>query len=91
VLGARVPGWSHAYCGHGSRKACRRALLRSLRAALKVTPQELYGHGECESNPNPECFDRNRSTVASGIDIGSAPFQNRPTFQQTVSLSHGVP
>jgi hypothetical protein len=51
VLGARVPGWSHAYCGHGSRKACRRALLRSLRAALKVTPQELYGHGECESTP----------------------------------------
>jgi acyl-homoserine lactone acylase PvdQ len=91
VLGARVPGWSHAYCGHGSRKACRGALLRSLRAALKVTPQELYGHGECESTPTAECFDRNRSTVASGIDIGPAPFQNRPTFQQTVSLSHGVP
>jgi acyl-homoserine lactone acylase PvdQ len=91
VDGARVPHWSRAYCGKGSRKACRAALLRSLRAALKVTPAQLYGYGDCQGDPTPACFDRNRSTVASAIDIGSAPFQNRPTFQQTVSLSHGVP
>jgi hypothetical protein len=40
------------YCGKGSRKACRHALLASLREALKVTPQELYGRGACASDPS---------------------------------------
>jgi hypothetical protein len=91
VLGRHVPAWRRTYCGHGSLKRCRKALRGSLVRALKVSPQELYGRGPCDSDPDPQCYDRNRATVASAISIGDYPFQNRPTFQQTVSLRHGVP
>ncbi|MEK6277434.1 MAG: penicillin acylase family protein [Actinomycetota bacterium] len=82
---------SRHYCGKNSRKRCRAALQNSLREALDVTPAQLYGFGDCESDPQPSCFDRNTSTIASGLSIDPQPFQNRPTFQQTVSLSGGVP
>jgi acyl-homoserine lactone acylase PvdQ len=91
LLGLRVRGWSRAYCGRGSRERCRKALLRSLRRALKVTPAQLYGSGDCEDDPQPSCFDRNSSTIASGLDIEPQPFQNRPTFQQTVSVRRDLP
>jgi hypothetical protein len=29
--------------------------------------------------------------IASGIDIPAQPFQNRPTFQQTVSIRRNLP
>ncbi len=82
---------SRVYCGQGSAQRCRHALRRSLRAALNVTPQQLYGNGDCSGDPQPSCYDQNRSTVASAISVPPFPFQNRPTFQQTVSLTHGVP
>jgi len=92
ILGQNPRGaYSREYCGKGSRKACRRALLASLREALKVTPQELYGRGACASDPQPSCYDRNRPRVTSAISTGSFPLQNRPTFQQVVTLKHGVP
>ena len=56
-----------------------------------ATPQQLYGFGDCQSNPQPSCFDRNRSTNASGLSIDPQPFQNRPTFQQAVSIPRTVP
>lgn len=90
LLGSRVPAWRRAYCGRGSRKACRQALRRSLREALGVTREQLYGRGDCSDDPAPDCFDRNRSIVASGISIGDFPFQNRPTFQQTVSVTRNL-
>jgi acyl-homoserine lactone acylase PvdQ len=84
--------YSRVYCGRGSAQRCRHALRSSLREALKVTPQDLYGQGDCSSDPEPSCYDQNRSTIASAIGEPAAfPFQNRPTFQQTVSLTHGVP
>ena len=85
--------WSRVYCGHGSKKRCRRALQRSLAAALKVTPQQLYGGGDgaCASNPQPSCFDQNRPQVTGGIDLPPFPFQNRPTFQQVVTPTQRLP
>jgi len=79
--------WSRSYCGGGSRRKCRAALRASLADALTVTPAQLYGRGACASDPDPACFDRNRPTVTSALGGGSYPFQNRPTFQQTVSLT----
>jgi acyl-homoserine lactone acylase PvdQ len=81
--------WSRAHCGMGSKQRCRLALQRSLRAALRVTPEQLYGGGDgaCATNPQPSCFDQNRPAVTSGITLGSFPFQNRPTFQQVVTLT----
>jgi hypothetical protein len=54
-----------------------------------VKPAALYGGGDgvCAANPQPSCFDANRSQETSGIELGSFPFQNRPTFQQVVTLT----
>jgi acyl-homoserine lactone acylase PvdQ len=91
LFGRRVRGpLSRPYCGKGSRKRCRAALRASLRKALEVKPEQLYGFGDCESNPQASCFDRNNSIIASGLSIDPQPFQNRPTFQQTVSIPHAI-
>ena len=58
---------------------------------MGVTRQQLYGRGDCRDDPQASCFDATRSTIASGIDIDPFPFQNRPTFQQTVELKRSVP
>ncbi len=83
--------YSRVYCGQGSAQRCRHALRRSLRDALQVTPQQLYGFGGCVADPEPSCFDQNRFRTTSAISLAPFPFQNRPVFQQTVSVGHGVP
>ena len=83
--------YSRGYCGKGSKSLCRKALRNSLKKALGVSATDLYGFGDCESEPEPDCWDLNRSTVASGISLPPAPFQNRPTFQQTVSVKKNLP
>ncbi|HEX2016847.1 MAG TPA: penicillin acylase family protein [Solirubrobacteraceae bacterium] len=83
--------YSRVYCGNGSLASCRRALQDSLSAALAVTPQAIYGRGDCASRPNSACFDQNRSVIASGIGMPPFPFQNRPTFQQVVELTQTLP
>jgi hypothetical protein len=85
-------GWSRAYCGRGSKKRCRKLLRRALLSALGVSRKDLYGHaGDCASNAQALCWDKNRFTVAAGIDVPDFPFQNRPTFQQTVELTRSLP
>ena len=60
-----------------------------LRWRLEV--QTLYGHGDCAGDPDPQCYDQNRSVITSAISVPPAPFQNRPTFQQTVSVTRNLP
>jgi acyl-homoserine lactone acylase PvdQ len=92
LSGVGGPGsYSRIYCGGGSAPKCAKALRKSLKKALTVTPQELYGFGDCESDPDPQCYDLNRATVASGIELPPGLFQNRPTFQQTVSVRKDLP
>jgi acyl-homoserine lactone acylase PvdQ len=85
--------FSRAYCGKGSKQRCRRALQRSLGRALKTTAAQMYGGGDgaCASDPQPACFDQNRPTVTSGVTLPPFPFQNRPTFQQVVTLTQRLP
>jgi hypothetical protein len=52
--------WSRVYCGGGSVKRCRAAILASLSAALDVKPADLYAKGDCTSDADAECFDKNR-------------------------------
>jgi acyl-homoserine lactone acylase PvdQ len=94
LVGPKPRGaWSRVYCGGGSKKKCQAVLQRTLAAALKVTPQELYGggNGECAADPQPSCYDQNRPQVTSGVELGPFPFQNRPTFQQVVTLMRRLP
>jgi hypothetical protein len=91
VFGPRPRGaYSRGYCGGGSKVRCRAALRKSLLAAAKLSPQDIYGFGDCSSDPNPACWDMDRATHTSGISTPELIFQNRPTFQQTVSVSRSV-
>ena len=83
--------FSRVYCGRGSRKRCRADLTASLAAALELTKDDLYRFGDCQSDPDAECMDQNRYTVASAIDAPPLLFQNRPTFQQAVEIPRALP
>jgi hypothetical protein len=84
--------FSRVYCGGGSRAKCRKVLRASLRAALNVTKEQLYGKDpHCASRPEASCSDETVSTSASGISIPAFPLQNRPTFQQTVEPTKKLP
>jgi acyl-homoserine lactone acylase PvdQ len=92
LASSSIPGaYSRVYCGNGSLSACRNAFRTSLLAATTVTAQQLYGQGDCSNNPQPSCFDQNRFTSASAINLSPFPFQNRPTFQQVVQLTQTLP
>jgi acyl-homoserine lactone acylase PvdQ len=78
--------YSRVYCGKGSRERCRAVLASTLREALAVPREKLYGFGDCASNPQASCWDRNRAVEASAVTLPPMLFQNRPTFQQTVEI-----
>ena len=90
--GAAVPGgFNRVFCGDGDAAACRTALQDSLKEALKVTPVELYAHGACATDAQPSCYDKNRPRITAAITKpGAFPFQNRPTFQQVVTVEKAI-
>jgi hypothetical protein len=83
--------YSKLYCGSGTLSACQQALQSSLQQALSVTPAQIYGQAPCAENPQASCFDMNRFVIASGVSVPPFPFQNRPTFQQVIELTHAAP
>jgi hypothetical protein len=85
--------WSRKYCGGGNKQKCVVELERSLKEALAIKPATMYGGGDgaCASDPQPSCFDANRPQETAGIELGDFPFQNRPTFQQAVTLTQRLP
>ncbi len=98
-IGHESGPYSQDYCGnlphhHFSasqlRSRCRSALQASLATALKVTPKQLYG-AVCPNDPEPACSDRNRFTEISAVNVPPFPYQNRPTFQQVVTLKRHLP
>ena len=86
--GADVPGgFPVTFCGNGDKTACSTALQDSLKQALTVTPEQLYAFGACATDPQPSCWNANRARVTAGVTKPNVyPFQNRPTFQQAVSV-----
>ena len=95
LLGRRVRGrWSRIYCGGGSVPRCRRALERSLSAALEVDPASLYSDGVCADDGrdgDQACFDAIWHRPLGGITQSLIPWQNRPTFQQVVEIPERLP
>ncbi|HEX6713519.1 MAG TPA: penicillin acylase family protein [Thermoleophilaceae bacterium] len=83
--------WSRVYCGRGSLKQCRAAILASLSSALDVKPGDMYAKGDCSSDADAECFDKNRWVEAAAVTVDPMPFQNRPTFQQVVEIPKRLP
>ena len=88
ATGADVPGgFPVTFCGNGDKTACSTALQDSLKAALAVTPEQLYAFGACTTDPQPSCWNANRARVTAGVTQPNVyPFQNRPTFQQAVTV-----
>ena len=95
LLGRRVRGrWSRTYCGRGSVGRCRRALGRSLTAALAADPAELYADPICADegrDGEQACFDTIWHRPLGGITQSLIPWQNRPTFQQVVEIPRRLP
>jgi acyl-homoserine lactone acylase PvdQ len=97
--GAERGRYGLVYCGNlprghfraaTLRSRCRAVLQSSLADALSVTPRQLYG-GVCPTDPEPACADRNRWTYVGAIKLPPFPYQNRPTFQQVVTLTSHLP
>jgi acyl-homoserine lactone acylase PvdQ len=90
LLHRRVRGrYSRVYCGRGSLSRCRSALLASLRQALKVDPSKLYADKVCADAGragDQACFDSIYFRPLGAITQPLLPWQNRPTFQQVVSV-----
>src|SRR4051794_25289958 len=90
LLGRKVRGrYSRVYCGRGVVRRCRSALLSSLRAALKVDPKTLYADPVCADagqSGDQTCYDAIYFRPLGAITQPLLPWQNRPTFQQVVSV-----
>src|SRR3954453_12736197 len=90
LLGRKVRGrYSRVYCGHGVRSRCRTALLSSLRSALKVDPKKLYADpvvADAGQSGDQSCYDAIYFRPLGAITQPLLPWQNRPTFQQVVSV-----
>ena len=59
--------------------------------ALGVSARDLYAKGDCSSDPDAECFDKNRWVEAAAVTVPPMPFQNRPTFQQAIEIPKRLP
>src|SRR3954454_16771972 len=90
LLGRKVRGrYSRVYCGRGDVSRCRAALLSSLRAALKVDPKKLYADPVCADagqSGDQTCYDAIYFRPLGAITQPLLPWQNRPTFQQVLSV-----
>lgn len=92
--------YSREYCGSGNPAECRALLANAIAYGGRSNVLDsgfagLYNGGTaCDSDPAPDCFDRNRSRVTSAAPTfysdtvyTSFPFQNRPTFQQVITTT----
>jgi acyl-homoserine lactone acylase PvdQ len=92
VLGRKVRGrYAREYCGRGSLRRCRRALRRSLQAALAVPASELYGGDEVCPNADQWCYDAIRFSPVGGAKQPLIHWVNRPTYQQAVEIQRRLP
>ena len=88
VLGSKVRDrYSRSYCGKGSLKRCREALVRSLKAASEVPYEEVYaGADDCDGGDAQWCFDAVESQALGAITQPAFHWINRPTFQQIIEV-----
>src|SRR4051794_4667956 len=90
LLGRKVRGkYSRVYCGRGSVRRCRYALIASLRDALGTDPAKLYDDPVCTAAGragDQPCYDSLYFRPLGAITQPLIPWQNRPTFQQVVEV-----
>ncbi|MCW3003058.1 MAG: Penicillin amidase [Conexibacter sp.] len=91
ILGEPVrERYARTFCGKGVLADCRKALRRSLKAALAVPASELYsGDATCQKanrDGDQMCFDAVSFRPLGGITQPLIPWINRPTYQQAVEI-----
>jgi acyl-homoserine lactone acylase PvdQ len=94
VLGQRVRGrFSRRYCGRGSLRRCRAAIVGSLSQALaQVSSQQgpdlaaWKVYATCQVH-TPQSCDQLQFETGGAVDTPPIPWQNRPTFQQAVEVT----
>ncbi|MDO8209182.1 penicillin acylase family protein [Conexibacter sp. CPCC 206217] len=87
-------GESDARSHRGSLPRCRAVLEQSLRAALAVPASTLYADPLCTRARRPAsqtCFDAISFQALGGITQPLIAWQNRPTFQQVVTVQRHRP
>ncbi len=85
VTGRKVRGWpAKAYCGRGSRSACRRLLTASLLDAVAASAGKEV-RSTCPETEPPSC-DQIVPTTAGAVGVDPFPFHNRGTFHQLVQV-----
>jgi acyl-homoserine lactone acylase PvdQ len=94
LLGLRVRGrYSRAYCGGGSLARCQAALAAALKTALSADPAKLYADAACKQDKmeaSQWCYDTIAFRPLGAITEPRIAWQNRPTYQQAVSVQHPV-
>jgi hypothetical protein len=79
--------FSREYCGDGRLKACGKALVRSLEAALAHdSDAELYPDGPCDRGDAQWCNDAVEHSASGAITQPPIHWIDRPTFQQAVQI-----
>jgi hypothetical protein len=95
VLGRRVRGrYMREYCGRGRLRRCRRVLRASLRQAVRVPANDLYGHDEfCSSQGRSDqwCYDAVRFRPVGGTTQPLIHWINRPTYHQANEIQGRSP
>ena len=87
VLGRKVRGrYAREFCGSGSLRRCRRALRRSLRAALAVPATEVYGGDPKCPDADQWCFDAIEFKATGGATQPLIHWVNRPIYQQATEI-----
>ncbi len=92
LLGEDVQGrYARVFCGKGSRSACRKMLLGTLTQAIATPAARLYdGDPQCPG-ADQTCYDSIAFRALGGITQPLIPWQNRPTYQQAVSVRGRAP
>jgi acyl-homoserine lactone acylase PvdQ len=96
ILGEKVKGkYGRVYCGKGKLAACRAMLEATLKQAVAVPAQKLYGGDEqCKKagkDGDQACFDSILYRPIGGITQPLIPWVNRPTYQQAVEVQGRAP
>jgi acyl-homoserine lactone acylase PvdQ len=91
VLGRKVRGrYARTFCGGGSLRRCRQALVASLKAAAATPATTVYSGDPLCKGGDQWCYDAIRQRPIGGATQPLIEWVNRPTFQQAVEVQHSV-
>ena len=86
--------WSRGYCGDGSKTKCKAGARKEPRGSAQGDAGGAVRRRRRRLRRQPAAVLLRRQPARRkprGIELGAFPFQNRPTFQQVVTLTQKLP